>query len=150
MHANGYFSGENILSVDAKGRMTIPSKYRDALTQLVITHSPLEDEPCLLIYSMAQWKKILENMAAQPGTKKIRRLRRLFLGKSVEYVVDSQGRVLLTPTMRKFAGIDKKVAMVGLGEKIEVWDKAKWDAINGNADDDVEQQEFEELVELLI
>lgn len=131
--------GTHYLSIDSKGRMIIPSKHRDALTQLVVAPNPVPGEACLAMYPLDEWEKVERDIAAQPNSKSIRMLKRTFLGAAVDYVVDTQGRILLTPELRQFAGLDKKIVLLGQFNKFEIWDEAAWEAIN--ALDGVDEQE---------
>lgn len=136
------FRGVQTLSMDSKGRISIPSKHRDALSRLVVAPNPMPDEECLLVYSMDEWEKVEADLVAKPNNKQIRKLKRVFLGGAVEYVVDGHGRVLLTPALREFADLDKKVVLVGQGNKFEIWSEADWLALNAEEESDDDQAAF--------
>lgn len=116
--------------------MTIPSKHRDALTQLIIAPNPMPEERCLLVYPLHEWETVEKSIVAQPNTTEIRRLKRIFIGEAVEYVVDAQGRVLITPELREYAGLGKKVTLVGQGNKLEIWSDTAWAALHDNVGDE--------------
>ncbi len=141
------FRGATNLSIDSKGRMTVPSKHRDALTKLVIAPNPMPDEKCLVVYPLDEWEKVEQNIVNQPNTKAIRRLKRIFIGEAVEYVVDGQGRVLITPELRQYAELDKKITLVGQGNKLEIWSEAAWTALHNVVDDEDAEAEYIETLE---
>lgn len=134
------FQGSQSIVLDAKGRMAIPSKYRDMLAaacngRLVITASPYER--CLTIYPEPQWREVSAKLSALPNSNKaVRRVQRLVLGNATELELDSNGRVLLPSILRTFAGLDKKLVLVGLNEKAELWSEEGWNALLDENDDD--------------
>ncbi len=124
------FRGVNTLNLDAKGRMAMPSKYRERLAatcdgQLVVTVD-LRD-PCLLIYPQPEWEDI-ERKLVRLGNldPSARRLQRLLIGHATEAELDGNGRILVPPPLREFAGLNKKVALIGQGKKFELWDEQVW------------------------
>jgi MraZ protein len=124
------FRGVNILSLDAKGRMAMPSKYRERLQtmgngQLVVTLDM--SDPCLLIYPLTEWEDIERKLVRLPSlNKQAVRLKRLLLGHASECELDSHGRILLPPTLRELVKLDKHVVLLGQGNKFEVWDEPAW------------------------
>lgn len=143
------FRGASSLSMDSKGRMTVPSKHRDALTKLVIAPNPMPDEKCLVVYPLEEWEVVEKNIVAQPNTPAIRRLKRIFIGEAVEYVVDAQGRVLITPELREYAQLDKKVTLVGQGNKLEIWSEAAWAELHDNVGSEEDEAAFVDALESL-
>lgn len=126
------FRGVQHINMDAKGRMAMPTKHRDALRQydshqLIAT---IETQTrCLLLYPFATWEKIEQDVQDMPSMNPaIRRFQRLFLGYATELEMDTNGRFLLPASLREYAGLDKKVVLVGQGKKIEIWDEAQWQA----------------------
>lgn len=123
------FRGVSILHLDAKGRLAIPARYRERLEseaagRLVIT---LDRDRCLLLYPEPEWASIEERFAALPAfDPAARALQRLYIGNAQEVELDTQGRILIPPQLRAFAGLDKRVAFVGQGVKFEIWDEAAW------------------------
>ena len=124
------FRGVNALNLDAKGRMAMPSKYRERLAatcdgQLIVTVD-LRD-PCLLIYPRPEWEDI-ERKLVRLGNldPSARRLQRLLIGHATEAELDGNGRILVPPPLREFAGLNKKVALIGQGKKFELWDEQVW------------------------
>lgn len=134
------FQGSQPIILDAKGRMAIPSKYRDVLAaacngRLVVTANPYER--CLTLYPESQWREVSAKISALPNShKQVRRLQRLVLGNATELELDSNGRVLLPSILRDYAGLDKKLVLVGLNEKAELWSEESWNALLDENDDD--------------
>lgn len=123
------FQGAAALSLDAKGRLAIPARYRDALAnacenQLVITAHP---HRCLLVYPLPAWQPIREKVLAAPSLEqKSALLKRLLVGFARDEEMDSAGRVLIAPELRQFAQLDKQVWLVGQGNHFELWSDAGW------------------------
>ncbi|PID62179.1 MAG: division/cell wall cluster transcriptional repressor MraZ [Gammaproteobacteria bacterium] len=132
--------------MDSKGRISMPTKHRDALAPLIIVPNPMPDEPCLLIYSLEAWKAIEADIASRPNTKANRKIMRKFIGKAEESMLDRNGRLLVKADFRDFAKFDKKIVLVGQGNKLELWDEATWIAINEDEDDDDYIEALEDLV----
>jgi len=124
-------------NIDSKGRLIVPSKLRDSLgSNFFITISPDE---CLNMYSEEEWEKINENLQSQSGSKaKIRQIRRFFLSNACECEIDSQGRVLVPEKLRQKANLNKEVVIVGSGNKAEVWNREKWEAMEALEDNSPE------------
>ncbi len=126
------FRGVNTLNLDAKGRMTMPSRYRERLQtqcngQLILTIDP--EERCLWLYPLPVWEEIERTLDALPGLDKAsRRIQRLLIGHATECDLDGQGRLLPPPPLREFARLDKQVVLIGQGKKFEVWDEVTWHA----------------------
>ena len=125
------FQGAAQLSLDNKGRLAIPSRYRDMLLahcagQLVLT---ADADGCLLLYPQPEWQPIREKlMQLSAFNPRIRALQRFLVGHAEDVVMDAAGRVLVSPTLRSYAVLDKRVMLVGQGNKFEVWDEARWQA----------------------
>ena len=139
------FRGVTTLNLDTKGRFAIPTKYRERLvdtcaSQLVIT---VDKDRCLLIYPEPEWVEIERKLKELPSFNKATRiLQRLYVGHAHEVEMDAQGRVLLPPKLRTFAGLEKKVALVGQGERFELWDEEVWDQ---QRDDWLENVDLDDL-----
>ncbi len=139
------FSGVNSLALDAKGRLVIPTRYRDRLeelcaSQLVVTIDP---DRCLLIYPHGEWQKIEQRLADLPSLNKTaRRLQRLLVGHAHPMEMDRQGRVLIPPPLRDFAGLQSQVVLTGQMNKFELWDEALW---NEQRDLWLKETDFEAL-----
>jgi len=131
------FRGVNALNLDSKGRLAIPTRYREALVRganghVVITVNPVDRDHCLLLYPLPEWEEIERKLVKLPTfNAAARRLQRLLIGHATEVELDGNGRVLLPPPLREFAGLDKALVMIGQGNKFEIWDEAKWNARRG-------------------
>lgn len=125
------FRGVSNLSLDAKGRLAIPARYRERLqsccaSRIVIT---VDRDHCLLIYPEPTWIEIERKLQQLPSfNPAARTLQRLYIGHAHETEIDAQGRVLLPPELRRFASLDKRVALVGQGNKFELWDEDTWNS----------------------
>jgi len=123
------FRGINNLTLDAKGRMAIPSRYRDRLMEscggrLIVT---VDRDGCLLVYPQHEWEIIEAQLADLPSlNKQSRLLQRLLIGHATEAELDSQGRILLPTMLRDYAVLDKKCVLIGQGKKFEIWDEKRW------------------------
>jgi MraZ protein len=110
--------------------MAVPTKYRDRLQtqgegQLVITLDM--NDPCLLMYPVSEWEDIERKLVRLPSlNKQAARLKRLLLGHAAEVEMDAHGRILLPPALRELVKLDKKVILLGQGNKFEVWDEETW------------------------
>lgn len=124
------------MSLDSKGRLCVPTKYRDRLLescagQLVITLAP---DRCLLIYPLPTWEPIEQKLVQLSSTnKRARILKRLLIGHAEECLMDSHGRILLSQILRENAHLDKRVVLVGQGNKFELWDEPAWTSFTAHA-----------------
>ncbi|HEX6137128.1 MAG TPA: division/cell wall cluster transcriptional repressor MraZ [Casimicrobiaceae bacterium] len=125
------FRGVSELVLDAKGRLAIPARHRDGLAagndgHLVVT---ADHGGCLLIYPLTTWEPIQARlMELSSFDDKIRSLQRLIVGHADDVEIDAAGRILIPPALRRYAGLDKRVVLVGQGQKLELWDEMKWQA----------------------
>ena len=123
------FRGINPLNLDAKGRMAMPMKYRERLQemcggQLVLT---IDNDHCLLVYPLPEWEEIERKLVKLPTLNpQARRLQRLLIGHATEVELDGAGRILLPPPLREFAELDKRVILVGQGNRFELWNEGLW------------------------
>ena len=121
--------GASQINLDAKGRLSIPSRYRAQLQetcqgQVVIT---VDKEYCLLIYPLHEWEEVERKLNKLPNlNKQARRLQRLMIGYASEVEMDGSGRLLLPKELRAFAGLEKQVVLLGQGNKFELWDETRW------------------------
>ena len=123
------FQGATELSLDAKGRLAVPTRYREALISsgaaVVLTAHP---DGCVLLYPRLAWEPIGSRIQALSSfNEQARWWQRLLVGFAEELMLDAQGRILVSPSLRKFAGLKKDVMLVGQGSHFEVWDVAAWD-----------------------
>ena len=118
------FMGEYNHTIDAKGRLIIPAKFRELLgTEFVLTRGL---DGCLFIYPVDEWKAFEQKFRALPLTNKNARTSRFFVAGAAMCELDRQGRVLVPQTLREFAGLEKDVVLTGNLDRIEVWSKEKW------------------------
>ena len=124
------FRGVAQHSLDSKGRLAVPSRYREALMvrcagRLVIT---ADFDKCLLLYPLPDWEPIQQKlMGLSSLNPKIRDLQRQLIGYAEDIEMDAAGRVLVSPALREFAALEKNAVLVGQGNKFELWDKQKWE-----------------------
>lgn len=146
--------GATKVTLDAKGRLAIPVRYRDQLMtraegRLVAT---VDRDHCLLIYPQPDWEEIERKLIRLPAlNKQSRRLQRLMLGHATEFEMDSHGRILLTRELREFASLDRQVWLIGQGNKFELWSEERWNARREEwlADDDGEEAGLPQELETL-
>lgn len=147
------FRGVNNITLDAKGRMAMPTRYRERLHercdgQLVVT---VDRDHCLLVYPLPEWEEIERKLVRLPSlNKQARRLQRLLIGHATECQLDANGRVLLPPPLREFASLNRQAVLIGQGNKFELWDEQVWnerrDGWLGEEDDELEMpDELESL-----
>ncbi|SAK92729.1 cell division protein MraZ [Caballeronia catudaia] len=116
------FQGASALTLDAKGRMSVPSRYREALqvqaeSRVTLTRSP---DGCLLLFPRPEWERFRTKVAALP--MEAIWYQRIYLGNAMDMELDSAGRVLVSPELRAAASLEKDVTLLGMGERFEVWD----------------------------
>lgn len=125
------FRGINPLTLDAKGRLVVPTKYRDRLQaesggRLVVT---VDRERCLLLYTLPEWEEIERRLLRLPTlNRKVRRLQGLLIGHATDLELDGHGRVLLPAVLREIASLDRRAVLIGQGNKFELWDEQAWNA----------------------
>jgi len=123
------FLGEYQHSIDAKGRVIMPAKFREELGDKFYVTKGLEE--CLFIFSADEWATFSERLRQISLVKKeARAFMRFFFGGAAELECDKQGRILLPPTLREYAGCKKDLVVVGVGGRIEVWDQERWTSYN--------------------
>ena len=128
--------GEYFHNVDAKGRLSVPAKFRDTLGSTVVIS--VDPDGCLRIYSSEKWDEVITRMAEQipTSTPQGRKLFRYFTSKASTCELDSQGRIIIPPSLRQHAGITKEVVVVGSGDKAEVWDKTRYENMFAEMEED--------------
>jgi MraZ protein len=123
------FRGVTLLALDAKSRLAVPARHREALAapsagRLILT---VDHGRCLLLYPLAAWAPIERRLMDLPSfDERIRGLQRLLVGHAEDVEMDAAGRILVSPALRRYAALDKQVVLVGQGHKFEVWDEARW------------------------
>ena len=119
------FMGEYNHTIDAKGRLIMPSKFREALGEEFVVTKGLDG--CLFVYDNDAWQEFEGNLAKLPPSKQSRQLVRFFSAGAASLEVDKQGRVLIPANLREFAGLVKDVVLIGVAGRVEIWDKEKYD-----------------------
>lgn len=143
------FRGRFEHSIDTKGRVSIPSKFREILStnfdeRLIITNF----DDCLWAYPFAEWQKIEERVATLPQFKpEVKALQRVFISAANECPIDRQGRILIPQTLREYAGINRDLVFVGMTRRIEIWSTERWLKIFETSQSDLKQM-AEKLAEL--
>ncbi len=123
------FRGATKVILDAKGRMAIPTRYRERLAarcdgDIVIT---VDRDRCLLVYPLPDWEELERKLVRLPSMHKVaRRIVRIMVGYATEVEMDTNGRVLISRELRDFAGLDKQAILIGQGNKFELWDEETW------------------------
>ncbi|MCB1664201.1 MAG: division/cell wall cluster transcriptional repressor MraZ [Pseudomonadales bacterium] len=124
------FRGVNVINLDTKGRMAMPSRYRDQLVndfggRLVATIDPMAK--CLLIYPISVWEEIQKKIESLSSfNADTRKFQRMMIGYATDLEMDGSGRILLSQVLRNHAELDKQVALVGQGKKLELWSEKNW------------------------
>lgn len=134
------FMGEYNHTVDTKGRLIIPSKFREDLGEEFVITKGLDG--CLFVFPNNEWQAFEEKLKALPLTNKsARQFSRFFVAGATPCELDKQGRILLPGTLREFAGLEKDVVLAGMLNRIEIWSKSKWSENNSYEDmDDIAEQ----------
>ncbi len=140
------FIGEYIYSIDDKRRVAIPAKLRKDLGKKAVITRGLDN--CLVLYPMEEWQKLgqkLQNLPAARG--EARGFVRIMLSGAVDVTFDKLGRILIPDYLKKYAGLRKNVAIIGLGNRIEIWDEKKWQNYKMKTETKVEDiaEKLEEL-----
>jgi MraZ protein len=126
--------GEFDHSIDSKGRIIIPSKFREDLGDAFVITMGLDG--CLFVYPNEEWQAFVNELSKLPGTKEARQLQRYFLAQAAECETDKQGRILIPAKLRESAALEKDIIFVGVLRKIVIWSKERWE--NNNDYDDVD------------
>jgi MraZ protein len=123
------FRGATKVTLDAKGRMVIPSRYREELMEraqgkVIFT---VDKDQCLLLYPLPEWEQVERKLMSLPSMHaRSRRLQRLMVGHATDVELDGQGRVLVPPELREFAGLEQRGMLIGQGNRFELWDETRW------------------------
>lgn len=125
------FRGRYQHQIDQKGRLSVPSKFREVLSsgyddRLIITNF----DACLWAYPVAEWQALEQKVAALPQfLDEVKALQRVFISAACECPVDKQGRILIPPSLREYGGLDKDVVIVGMTKRFEIWARERWDVV---------------------
>lgn len=135
------FMGQYSHTIDEKNRLIIPSKFRMKLGETFVITKGLEK--CLFVYPLDEWKKLTNNLNKLSFTKKNARIfSRLFISSATECELDKQGRVVICKNHKEYASLNKEVLILGVNERMEIWDKNSYEEFVSNY-----QDEFEDLAE---
>ncbi len=117
--------GEYAHTMDTKGRIAVPAKFRGGLGKTAIVTRGLD--ACLFIYPEREWRALAEKLAALPlAQANTRAFSRLMLAGAMEVLIDAQGRIMIPDYLRRYAGLSKKVVLAGLLNRVEIWDSTAW------------------------
>jgi MraZ protein len=138
------FMGEYNHTIDTKGRLIVPSKFREALGDTFVVTKGLDG--CLFVYDNQEWNAFEEKLKSLPITnKEARQFARFFLAGAAEVEVDKQGRILVPNILREFAQINKEVVLIGVASRIEIWSKERFEGITAFEDMDEIAEHMAEL-----
>ncbi len=137
------FRGSSFHTIDAKGRLIIPARFRDVIRadggdRVMLSRM----DGCVVAYRLEEWRRI-ESRILQLAQKNdsMRRFRRVFIGGAFDCGCDKQERILIPPLLREYAGLQKDVVLVGVLDHFEVWSREKWENENLNLEEDLKQEE---------
>lgn len=122
------FRGRFEHTIDEKGRTSLPSKFREVLVanydeRVIMTNF----DGCIWVYPVVEWQLIEQKVAALPQLNdRVKALQRVFISAATECPIDKQGRILVPPTLREYAGLTKDIVMVGMTKRVEIWSKDRW------------------------
>lgn len=131
------FRGVQHINMDTKGRLAIPARQREPLLEqcggnVVVTIDT--QSPCLLVYPLPAWERIEQDLQSLPSLNTaVKQFQRLVLGYATDVELDGNGRMLLSPALREYAKLDKKLVLVGQGNKLEIWCEAQWILVRDKA-----------------
>ncbi len=137
------FRGSSLHTIDAKGRLIIPSRFRDVIRanggeRVMISQM----DGCLVVYPFEEWRRIETRiLQLAQKSKQMRRFRRVFIGGAFECACDKQERILIPPLLRESAGLEKDVALVGVLDHFEIWSREAWEEEKLNLEKDLKLEE---------
>lgn len=135
------FIGEYKHTIDAKGRIIVPAKYRENLGDEFVATLGLDG--CLFLYPGSEWEDFAMKLKNLPSDANTRMLQRHFMSRAMEMTVDKQGRILIPAKLREYAALDKEVVFVGNINRVELWDKDQWDVVSEAMEHEEIQQSLE-------
>jgi MraZ protein len=138
------FMGEYQHTVDPKGRLIVPAKFRESLGEKFVATKGMDN--CLFVYPMDEWKILEQKLKALPFTKAdARAFVRFFFSGATECELDKQGRILIPANLRDYASLDKDVVVIGVSSRVEIWSKERWENYSDQA-----EVSYEEISEKLV
>lgn len=131
------FLGRFEHSVDTKGRVAVPARFRDKLSgELIITRG---NDRCLYLFTQDSWEPLAEKLNALPtGDQDARNMRRAIFSAAEPVELDKQGRIIIPDHLRHYSGIDGNVAIIGVGNYIEIWNQETWQTLDSNIEQNVD------------
>jgi MraZ protein len=132
------FLGRHAHNLDEKGRLAIPARFRDLLADgLVLTRGI---DQCIAAYPRAAWDRLAEQVnALSMADRDARQFRRMVFAEAADVALDRQGRIMVPPELRRYAGIERETVIVGVHTSIEIWSPARWDEVSGQVEDSGEE-----------
>jgi len=138
------FMGEYLHTVDPKGRLIMPAKFREGLGEKFVATKGLDN--CLFVYPMEEWQALEQKLKSLPFTKSdARAFVRFFFSGATECELDKQGRILLPANLREYAKLDKDVVVIGVSSRVEIWSKDLWEQYNTKT-----EVSYEDVAEKLV
>jgi MraZ protein len=137
------FRGSSFHTIDAKGRIIIPARFRDAIREgggdrLMLSRM----DGCLVAYAMEEWARIENKLLAMAEkSESMRRFRRIFIGGASDCPCDKQERILVPPNLREYAKFDKEIVLVGVLDHFEIWSRENWDRENLHMEEDMKRED---------
>jgi MraZ protein len=137
------FRGSSFHTIDAKGRVIIPKRFRavigdGSVGSLMVSRM----DKCLVAYMLSEWEKIETRiLALAEKSENMRRFRRVFIGGAFECGCDKQDRILVPPTLREYAGLDREIVLVGVLDHFEIWSRQNWDKENSAMENDIKRED---------
>jgi MraZ protein len=140
------FRSSSFHTIDAKGRIIIPSRFRNILKSDKIYGVMVSNkDDCLYAYTFSEWEKV-ENKILSTKTNVMADFRRFFLGNSCECMCDRQDRILIPKSLREYANLEKDIVLVGNLDRFEIWDRSQWDKINKEMEQKLKKEEVKEEI----
>lgn len=149
------FFGETAINLDAKGRLAVPTRYREDLeaacgNRLVLTYSAF-DAGCLWLYPQPEWERVREQvMALSTFNASHRSLQRRLVGSATQLELDGNSRILLPQTLRQVAGLDKRAVFMGMGQRFEIWNEEVLNERRAAEEREIQEQASAEMAQLVL
>lgn len=149
------FFGETAINLDAKGRLAVPTRYRDDLesacgNRLVLTYSAF-DAGCLWLYPQPEWERVREQvMSLSTFNASHRSLQRRLVGSATQLELDGNSRLLLPVTLRQVAGLEKRVVLMGMGQRFEIWNEDVLNERRAEEEKEIQEQASAEMAQLVL
>ncbi len=142
MNVQGPFRGRFEIKLDPKGRLSLPTGYRSVLSvgELMVTNSRYRGKSALDVYSIVEWEKLEHRIAGLSSLRpEVQAFNRFYLSGGQKLEVDAQNRILVPQSLRRYAGLESEVVLIGLGAKFEIWSSESWNTIHTQLTDSFEE-----------